>query len=285
MLPVLYGRANPNEGIPTDPMNANNKETGAAGLSLQSETMTIICPKCQHKRTAGDPGPKWQCPSCGIAYNKASAPSPPLANKVNDAPRARGDREINHDEVETVTPPVISLSMTGRIGRLRYLAFSWPIFVLGSILGMVAAVIVPVNKTLGMMVLILAGVLGLWMPLRLMALRMHDVNLSAKWVLALLLFPGVAGAVGAPHMVMICAGIFWIAALLLFALPGAETDNDYGPPPGTNTTLIKVGAGAVLVLMALGVVGNIRMMHSGKLNSALSRDQRTVAEQPGSLRR
>jgi uncharacterized membrane protein YhaH (DUF805 family) len=261
-------------------MNANITETSSAGLSLQPQVK--ICPKCQHKRTADDHGPDWQCPGCGVAYNKATVPSPAVAHKVNSAPRARGSQEINRDELETATPGAISLSMQGRIGRLRYLAFSWPIVVLGSLLGMVAAVIVPLHKTSGTMLMILAGVLCLWMPLRLMALRLHDLNRSAKWLLALLLLPGVAFAVGGPQLATICAGSFWIIALLLIALPGSESDNDYGPPPGANTTLVNVGAGIIVVLMALGVVGNIRLMRSGKLNSAVFRGQGAAEEQPGS---
>lgn len=29
-----------------------------------------VCPKCGHQRTAADVAPAWQCPACGIAYNK-----------------------------------------------------------------------------------------------------------------------------------------------------------------------------------------------------------------------
>jgi uncharacterized membrane protein YhaH (DUF805 family) len=182
--------------------------------------------------------------------------------------------------LETVTPGAISLSMSGRIGRLRYLAFSWPIAVLGSLLGIVAAVIAPLHKTPGMVLLILAGVLCLWMSLRLMALRMHDLNRSAKWLLALLLLPGVAFAVAGPQMATICAGGFWILALLLIVLPGSESDNDYGPPPAANTILVNVGAAIILVLMALGVVGDIRLMRSGKLSSAVFRGQGAAEEPP-----
>jgi len=31
------------------------------------------CPKCAYARQAADTAPDWQCPSCGIAYAKASA--------------------------------------------------------------------------------------------------------------------------------------------------------------------------------------------------------------------
>jgi uncharacterized membrane protein YhaH (DUF805 family) len=147
-------------------------------------------------------------------------------------------------------------------------------------LGIVAALIAPLHKTLGIILLILFGVLCLWMSLRLMALRLHDLNRSAKWLLALLLLPGAGFAVGGPQLEAICAGGFWMIALLLLVLPGSESDNDYGPPPGANTTLVTVGASLILVLMALGAVGNIRLMRSGKLNSALLRNQGTAGEQP-----
>lgn len=34
------------------------------------------CPKCEYIRKPTDHNPDWQCPSCGIAYNKAVAPKP-----------------------------------------------------------------------------------------------------------------------------------------------------------------------------------------------------------------
>jgi hypothetical protein len=34
--------------------------------------MVMICPKCQYERGAADTAPDWQCPSCGVAYNKAA---------------------------------------------------------------------------------------------------------------------------------------------------------------------------------------------------------------------
>src|SRR5580692_9922346 len=99
-------------------MDANNNGRNAAGLSL--ETQAVSCPKCQYKRTAADQCPQWQCPSCGVAYSKATAPSAAVALKVNSV-RGPGRREIDRDELETVTPSVLSLSINGRIGRLRYL--------------------------------------------------------------------------------------------------------------------------------------------------------------------
>lgn len=36
----------------------------------ETTATAIICPKCRHVRTAADVAPAWQCPACGIAYNK-----------------------------------------------------------------------------------------------------------------------------------------------------------------------------------------------------------------------
>ena len=45
-------------------------------MSSAPPTVTAVavsCPKCGHVRTAAETAPAWQCPACGIAYNKYSA--------------------------------------------------------------------------------------------------------------------------------------------------------------------------------------------------------------------
>lgn len=45
------------------------------------------CPKCEYERTAADRAPAWQCPSCGVAYAKATRAQPvPAATKRSPAP-------------------------------------------------------------------------------------------------------------------------------------------------------------------------------------------------------
>jgi uncharacterized membrane protein YhaH (DUF805 family) len=267
-------------------MNANINGKNSAGLGLQPEA--VICPKCQYTRTAADQCPQWQCPGCGVAYSKATAPSAAVALNVNSV-RGPGRREIDRDELETVTPGALSLFIDGRIGRLRYLAYSWTMMVWSG-LGILAAVIPKTPalvKSRGMLLipLVVLFVLWIWTVLRLMALRLHDVNRSAKWVLALLLLPAVGSVMGGPQMVPICSGVFWIVSLLLIIWPGSEGYNDYGPPAGPNTTLVKVGAGVILALMALAVVGNIRYMQytrNGSLNAPASEAQGAAEEQPES---
>jgi uncharacterized membrane protein YhaH (DUF805 family) len=267
-------------------MNANINGGNSAGLS--SPPQTVVCPKCEYKRTAADQCPQWQCPSCGVAYSKATAPSAAVALKVSSV-RGPGRREIDHDELETVTPSALSLLIDGRIGRLRYLAYSWPMMVLSG-LAILAAVIPKTPamvKSREVLLIPLAVLFVLWIctMLRLMALRLHDVNRSAKWVLALLLLPAVGSVMGGPQMVPICSSVFWIVSLVLIIWPGSEGYNDYGPPAGPNTTLVKAGAGVILALMALAVVGNIKYMQyarNGKLNASASEAQGAAEEQPES---
>lgn len=45
----------------------------------------ILCPKCNYARTAADSSPAWQCPSCGIAYNKFKDSSGSQADKETAA--------------------------------------------------------------------------------------------------------------------------------------------------------------------------------------------------------
>jgi len=42
-------------------------------LSDVSATGTVVCPKCGYTRGAAESAPAWQCPACGIAYNKYPA--------------------------------------------------------------------------------------------------------------------------------------------------------------------------------------------------------------------
>ena len=75
-----------------------------------------------------------------------------------------------------MTPSVLSLSINGRIGRLRYLAYSWPMMVLSGLA--ILAALIPKTPSMvksgGMLLIPLAVlfVLWIWTMLRLMALRL-----------------------------------------------------------------------------------------------------------------
>lgn len=51
--------------------------------------MTVTCPKCRHVRQADAAVPAWQCPSCGVAYAKASEAEAPPLRQTGWAPSER----------------------------------------------------------------------------------------------------------------------------------------------------------------------------------------------------
>jgi hypothetical protein len=58
-----------------------------------------ICPKCDYTRQPADEAPAWQCPSCGVAYNKVRAPVPeahptPARARARGAPREMPERVV-----------------------------------------------------------------------------------------------------------------------------------------------------------------------------------------------
>ncbi|MDQ1815894.1 hypothetical protein RBA41_21595 [Massilia sp. CCM 9210] len=51
--------------------------------------------------------------------------------------------------------------------------------------------------------------MSMFFCMRLMVLRLHDVNLSGKWLLGLILAIGLGGAVGKEYFVMAASVMFW----------------------------------------------------------------------------
>ncbi|MBH1971693.1 hypothetical protein FK216_10025 [Moraxellaceae bacterium AER2_44_116] len=67
--------------------------------------MSIVCGKCSYTRTEHDHVPEWQCPSCGVAYNKIkkiqeSARSSPVAAST-------AKKEVKVEEVNLETQDVV----------------------------------------------------------------------------------------------------------------------------------------------------------------------------------
>lgn len=48
------------------------------------------CPRCQYVRQASDTAPEWQCPRCGVAYDKVQpgATAPPPSTRKASAGKA-----------------------------------------------------------------------------------------------------------------------------------------------------------------------------------------------------
>lgn len=124
---------------------------------------------------------------------------------------------------ETYEPKVFSL--TGRIGRLRLLAFG---VALGAATMIGAAVIGVAMAVVGKLAMVLAAIL--YIPVVVLSIgysvrRLHDLNHSGWWVLL--------------NFVPFLGLLF---ALYVLCAPGTQGSNNFGPAPSPNPTWVKVCA-------------------------------------------
>jgi hypothetical protein len=71
--------------------------------------MSVTCPKCGYVRTATDPAPDWQCPSCGVAYLKVRAPE---SNAIA-APAPAHNPTADQSEPQAGTHRMLPLVLAG----------------------------------------------------------------------------------------------------------------------------------------------------------------------------
>ncbi len=136
------------------------------------------------------------------------------------------------DDGLTYTPRV--LAANGRIGRLRYMAYSM-VLVLGVVMlgGIVAAIMMAINPGF-MLLLLLLAIPAFVYSILLGKRRLNDRDQSGWWIL-----------------LMFIPLINLILYLYLIFAPGTAGSNSYGPKPSENTVLVNIGA-AIFVLFMIG---------------------------------
>ena len=130
-----------------------------------------------------------------------------------------------------------ALSTDGRIGRLRYLAWSMVLMLACLPLFGVAAGFFAVSEILGGLLMVVVGIAVAVVGIMFGVQRLHDIGWSG-WLLLVTLVPVVGG----------------VFSLLLFIIPGSSEANRFGPPPPPNSTAVKVLAGLWLAAIGLGIV-------------------------------
>jgi uncharacterized membrane protein YhaH (DUF805 family) len=134
------------------------------------------------------------------------------------------------------------LSAKGRIGRLRYIAYTIGISVLvylvmGALTGLVAAVMS--EGAVGQAILPIAA-LGfggmIFINIVLTIQRCHDFNMSG-WLSLTLLIP--------------------LVPLIFWFIPGTEGANKYGPPPPPNRSVAVIIVIILIMLVVLGILAAI----------------------------
>ncbi|KJZ67346.1 DUF805 domain-containing protein [Pseudomonas fluorescens] len=168
-----------------------------------------------------------------VAADPESPYAPPLATVGEALP-----------EFSTLKP----FSFEGRIGRLRYLAWTMSLTLVtlgaGSLLAVFALALINTDSTIA---LILGGLLALigFVALGLVSIqfsvqRLHDIGWSG-WLWLLTLVPFVGS----------------LFPFVMVIVPGNNTANRYGAPPPPNSTAVKILSSLWLVLIAILFIGGL----------------------------
>jgi uncharacterized membrane protein YhaH (DUF805 family) len=204
---------------------------------------------------------KWLLSRIDMQPAAAAVYSPPAS-----AARHAGHAGASCDSWDSAeAPPMFGFSLAGRMGRLRVLAYSFPMMLALAVVGIVAAALIGVSPVLGGALAVVGMGLVVWFSLRLMVLRMHDVNMSGKWLLGIIVAIALAVLTRNFMFLAVSSLIFWAGSLIIYCfVPGTSGDNEYGEQPGPNSTLIKVAAGLFILFQLAQIGGAARYAKEGR---------------------
>lgn len=139
-----------------------------------------------------------------------------------------------------------AFTFAGRIGRLRYLAWTMALMlVLMGVTGVFVSIglsLIALTSTIGLviggLICTAIGIAFIVVSIQISVQRLHDLGWSG-WLYLLILVPFVGG----------------LFPILLAVLPGNTTANQYGPPPPANSTAVKVLCALWLVFVTVVFIG------------------------------
>jgi uncharacterized membrane protein YhaH (DUF805 family) len=228
-----------------------------AAAAVDSNQMN--CPKCAHPQAKAP-----ICEACGIVIEKflarqaELAASTPTAN-IAAATLAPTD---NQGSATPYAPPTSNVAellpefaelklfgVDGRIGRLRYLAWSLAMTVAAMLIagiGMLVAyglsgmtsLLAIAGGLVAVVAFIAMAVIGIQIGVK----RLHDIGWSG-WLLLVNLVPVVGS----------------VFAIIMLVVPGSAGANRFGPPPPPNSRAVKVLAGLWLLVPVIGILAAIAL--------------------------
>jgi uncharacterized membrane protein YhaH (DUF805 family) len=213
---------------------------------------TIKCPSCgasQPKRNL--------CRECGadmsrlLAAQEEAKRNPPEQSPF--APPTAMVRDIAASASEAETPRPFAMSFQGRVGRVRYLAYCLPAYVPMLIGALVGGFFFGVAHSKAAFAIFfgLGSLATMVLAIRVVVLRLHDINRSGWWILAPVPI-GVVAAISSAVGLVLVALFVCLGSLALLFWPGSAEDNDFGPPAGENTVWTTIGAVVMILLSATG---------------------------------
>jgi uncharacterized membrane protein YhaH (DUF805 family) len=149
------------------------------------------------------------------------------------APRTnvtRGDSTEEYGEIKV-------FSAEGRIGRVRYIGYTFGVTVLIAIvIGMASALVGAVAPAAAFAVGVVGYIAIVVAQVLLTIQRSHDMNVTG-WLCLISLIP--------------------LAALVFWLVPGTKGENNYGKPPPPNTMGAVVLACILPLIMIVGIVAAV----------------------------
>ena len=220
-------------------------ETGSA-----SSVMT--CPKCGHEQVKAA-----ECSACGIIIEKFIARQAQLPKiEAVTAPVAESkNSDVPAAASSPYTPPQASVAenlpehgelkvftTNGRIGRLRYMAWSLSLILLLTAGGILAGIGFAITPAIGYLLGIAAVIAMLVVGVQIGVQRLHDIGWSG-WLYLLALVPYLGG----------------VFTLVIMILPGSAGANRYGAPPPENTRSVKILACLWILVPVIGILAAISL--------------------------
>ncbi|QKE65615.1 DUF805 domain-containing protein [Aquipseudomonas campi] len=201
----------------------------------------MSCPKCGHEQAKAI-----ECTACGIVIEKYLARQAQLAENPPPAPAAIAAAS-NASEASPYATPKAQVaeqlpefgelkvfSVNGRIGRVRYLAWSAVLMFAALALYFIAAIGLAFAPVFGWILMAALVIAIIVVSVQMGVQRLHDIGWSG-WLWLINLVPLVGS----------------VFALIMLVVPGTPDANRYGPPPPPNNTGVKVLAFGWLVFPVL----------------------------------
>lgn len=206
-----------------------------------SEPMT--CPKCAHPQNKAP-----VCEACGIVIEKFLARQAQLASEAltkspepesAPAPAAASPYATPQANVAENLPEFGELkvfSISGRIGRLRYLAwFMANLLVFIGLLGL-TGIISGISPEIGGGLTIILSLAVIVVSVLIVMQRLHDIGWTG-WLCVL-------------HLIPVVQLVF---SILLMVIPGTKGANRYGSPPPANGVGVYILSALFLVFVIIGI--------------------------------
>ena len=222
----------------------------AAGTGTGTGEMT--CPKCGHQQSKAI-----ECEACGIVIEKFIARQAMLTQNPPDLVSATATPYATPKAAVAEALPEFGelkpFTVDGRIGRLRYLAWSMLLMLACLPLFGIAGGFFAASEILGGLLVAVVSIAAVVVGIMFGVQRLHDIGWSG-WLLLITLVPIVGG----------------VFSLLMFIIPGSTAANRFGSPPPPNSRAVKILALLWVAIIVIGIVAAIALpAYMGYSNAGL----------------